>query len=486
MTDITPGAADLAKPPEPPLFPWVAPPKGALAALPLMVLAGDLLLWKVAPGLGLAVLVLLLAGTAALLLKPDFTSRSGKIALALLVLSLIPALEFIQPLSLLILGLGLATFTLWCANAWLAPPFKALGLMLLGPIAATWDLPTSVYKTPLRQGLGARLGRVARVLVVPLGLGAVFVALLAFANPVVQSWFAGGSSFRLPDIDGKRVLFWLICTLVIWPYVAPTSLSHLAQNAPRDLAVTPARLPNALLNVSSVTLSLVLFNLIFAVQNVMDAQYLWFHRALPEGMTYSEYAHRGTNALVATALLAGGFALIVRQLSERPLLRLLLGLWLVQTLIVMVSALMRLDLYMDAYGLTRLRLTALLGMGLIAAGLVLIGWQIWRRKSNSWLLGMIGAVTGGALYGLCFINVSALIASQHLGRSLKSPNLFDERYVCVELGREAHLAILEFEAATKRKVCMLRASEAPHVTDWREWSFRHARMESEIATLRGF
>ena len=53
------------------------------------------------------------------------------------------------------------------------------------------------------------------------------------------------------------------------------------------------------------TRGLLLFNLVFLVQNLLDVEYLWAGAALPEGVTYAGYAHRGAYPLIATALIAG-------------------------------------------------------------------------------------------------------------------------------------------------------------------------------------
>ena len=50
--------------------------------------------------------------------------------------------------------------------------------------------------------------------------------------------------------------------------------------------------------------SLILFNLLFAVQTVLDIVYLWGNVALPADISYASYAHRGAYPLILTALIA--------------------------------------------------------------------------------------------------------------------------------------------------------------------------------------
>ena len=72
----------------------------------------------------------------------------------------------------------------------------------------------------------------------------------------------------------------------------------------------PSSVSAEFLGPSTILRSLILFNLLFAVQTVLDGIYLWGDVALPDGMTYAAYAHRGAYPLIATALLAAGFVLV--------------------------------------------------------------------------------------------------------------------------------------------------------------------------------
>ncbi|HEX8084586.1 MAG TPA: DUF4173 domain-containing protein [Solirubrobacteraceae bacterium] len=90
------------------------------------------------------------------------------------------------------------------------------------------------------------------------------------------------------------------------------------------------------------------------------------------GLTYAEYAREGYGQLLVAALLT--LALVGGALrwasGDRRLLRALLAVLCLLTGVVLASALHRLDLYQDAFGATRLRVTAtatLLWLGAILA-----------------------------------------------------------------------------------------------------------------------
>ena len=169
------------------------------------------------------------------------------------------------------------------------------------------------------------------------------------------------------------------------------------------------------------TRSLILFNVMFALQSALDLTYLWGGASLPNGMTYAHYAHRGAYPLIATALLAAGFVLIAMRpggpAEQSRLIRPLVLLWTGQNVLLVVSSIFRLDLYVAAYSLTYLRLAAFIWMGLVAVGLVLMLIQIKLKKPNSWLITANAISLAMVLYGCCFISAPRLVASYNVEHS---------------------------------------------------------------------
>jgi hypothetical protein len=140
------------------------------------------------------------------------------------------------------------------------------------------------------------------------------------------------------------------------------------------------------------------------------------------GLTYAEYARQGFWQLLAAAGLTltvvGGaviFAATPRR-AHRLLLRVLLGILCALTIVVLVSALRRLWLYEEAYGLTRLRLLAeaiAVWLGaffalLLAAGLLA---RLRRRLASVTLAG-----TAVALLAFSLLNPDGLIAERNVER----------------------------------------------------------------------
>ena len=258
-------------------------------------------------------------------------------------------------------------------------------------------------------------------------------------------------------------MFWAGIALLVAPFLVRPPLNV---DGPRHNLV----LPNLGLNSGSVIRALFVFNLLIALQSVADLSILLGGATLPPDMTLAEFAHRGAYPLLATAILAGAFAIAARPfLGSYRLIRPLLLLWLGQNVVLCATAALRLELYIESFSLTYLRLYALIWMALVAAGLGLIFWQVLRGRPNGWLLLRSVALGAAVLYACCFVNFAQVIAAQNV-RQLDP----DRTYLCA-LGPLAARPILESGLGTVRYGRLIFGDcnmDLPRIGGWREWGFR--------------
>jgi hypothetical protein len=128
------------------------------------------------------------------------------------------------------------------------------------------------------------------------------------------------------------------------------------------------------------------------------------------GLTYAEYAREG----FAQLLVAAGLTLAVIAAAARwaSVSRLLLGALCVLTLVVLAAAHKRLDLYMEAYAFTRLRLTAeavILWLGALFALLLVAGGRGWLPRSTV-------ALTAAAMLAFAISSPDRRVAAENLKR----------------------------------------------------------------------
>ena len=440
-------------------------------ALSALVLVADLLFWD-ANGAGLSLPLFLLAVFG--LATASVAWRQKRAPLVLLVLCLLPAVEYVQMLSVgfalagLVLSIILARAPgprLFSRAGWLAlrlPLWWGVGRFVRFCVALPKELPDN-----------SRLSTGLRDWSLPIGGAMVLLYLMAQANPLIEAGLV--SLINLPfELERHlfRMLFWTGVALMLAPVFGP--LPQARAIVPSARAGTPVE---GLWSVGSVQKALITFNAILAVQTISDIGILWGAFGLPDGMTHAEYAHRGAYPLLATAMLAGLFSLIARPfLGESRWAARLQILWLGQNMFLCASALLRLWEYVDAFGLTYLRLHAAIWMVLVAAGLILMLWQNLKARDNAWLI-LRGAGLGiGTLYLCSFINFAAIIASWNL----HNHGLRDAGYLC-NLPATAAAELADVKAREEFTAYRACKSLDPHVArDLRDWGFREWRVWSYV------
>ena len=347
----------------------------------------------------------------------------------------------------------------------------------------------------------------------PVALGAVFVALFRAANPVfsrvlgsVFGWLGELLSKITWLFDAPRIVLWLCVAAGVYALLrvrrcrrrtrAESAAASVGGFGPADpFAGTGARTytlaPRAVSATDVVVRCLLLFNALFAVQNGLDVIYLFGGAALPEGMTHAEYAHRGAYPLVATALLAAAFVLAAFRpggAAERSTLaRRLVYAWVAQNVFLTVTAAWRLDLYVGVYSLTRLRVAAGVWMMLVAAGLVWIGCRIVFRRDNAWLLNANVLTATAVLYACCFVNIDKCIADYNVDHCREAGGggvPIDVEYLA-SLGPDALPALRRLaprlpgaqrQEQVLAHVAALEAELADDLSNWRGWTLRRARL----------
>ncbi len=232
-------------------------------------------------------------------------------------------------------------------------------------------------------------------------------------------------------IQLARIAFWLFVLAGVWAFLRPrlprfSKRVSRPNNPPAAQPATNAQrhvIEDIVFGKAAILRALIVFNILFALQTGLDATYLWGGAALPDGLSYAAYAHRGAYPLVATALLAAGFVLAAlrpgSETSADPLIRRLVYAWVAQNIMLVISSILRLDLYIGIYALTYWRIAAFVWMGLVASGLALIIARIALRKSNEWLSSANLLTLSLTLYACCFINFAATIANYNVDHSLE-------------------------------------------------------------------
>ena len=414
-------------------------------------------------------------------------------AAALLLLAIAPAIEEFNVASLAFIVLALGTGLMMTTNRNrpdLGEQAAALcDLFLVGPFRFFRDAAAGFNLPGLKAGFV--------VWIVPIVLGGIFVFLLASANPLLEKWLdLLNPANTAPYVSVGRVLFWTAAVSITWPFI------QVRWNGKREVpaslvdAVALTRgMPSTQTNffgVATILRSLILFNLLFAVQTILDLVYLWGNANLPADISYASYAHRGAYPLIVTALLAAAFVLAAMRPGEPAehsrVIRPLVYLWVAQNVLLVLSSILRLDLYVQTYLLTWWRIAAFIWMVLVALGLLLIIARIALNRSNDWLIRANLITLTATLYVCSLVNFAAIIADYNVSHSREANGKgvwIDINYLFA-LGPQAlpaidrALALRSFDPAlVSRRGCLVE-QQAKQMASWRSWGFRSWRLQRAL------
>jgi len=348
-----------------------------------------------------------------------------------------------------------------------------------------------------RKRTASKAGSVMRLvalLALPLWGGLVFLGLFAAANPLISDAL---SRFRPPPLSVETMVRTIFCGLValaVWAALRPRwrrTLLHLPSLGERAL-------PGV--STASVTLSLIVFNGLFALQNALDIAFLWSGAPLPDGTTLAAYAHRGAYPLILTALLAGAFVLITLRpgsgTANRPLVRALVMAWVAQNMLLVASSLLRTVDYVEVFSLTRFRLAAMIWMALVGLGLLLICWRLMRNRSAHWLINanLLAVLTVLAVVGT--VNLGPAVAAWNVRHAAEVDGQGAVLDLCYldRLGPAALVSLAELEKATaepqfRARIASVRwraqATVMERQSHWRGWTWRDARRLAKAQSLVG-
>jgi hypothetical protein len=209
-------------------------------------------------------------------------------------------------------------------------------------------------------------------------------------------------------------------------------------------------------------------------------------------LTYSQYARRGFFELVTVSSLLLPVLLSINwaRSPSRSSLRIFQGLTFVLILllfVVMASALKRLDVYTQAYGLTELRLYAvaiLAWLGLVFTWLV---WTVLRARSDQFIAGaLLLAVV--VLAGLNVASPDNLIATTNTDR-IRAARPFDAAHASRLSADAVPTLVGRLDSMISEDRCViarsLQSQWGRSSVDPRSWNWSRERAHKAVIDHRG-
>ena len=299
----------------------------------------------------------------------------------------------------------------------------------------------------LKKHRAGSLRRVLLSLLITLPLLAVVIALLSSADEVFGSIFESLGD-RLRELSPGTSLWKLLRTLVLALFIA-SGLYYLQTEAP---ASEPAEKPAKERCVLPFLLPALLLDAVYILFCAIQIKYL-FGGAEAAAMAggWANYAREGFFQLVAVAAINLGLCLLgcrEDRLAGKggSALRLSSGLMLLLTLLILLSAARRMQLYILAYGLSLLRLMTLWGMLVIAVGILAAGWKLLRPRFSFFRVFAPFTLTAWCVF--CLANPGGVIANYNVERYLSGDLETVDTFYLEQLGPDALPALYRLKDAT--------------------------------------
>ena len=288
------------------------------------------------------------------------------------------------------------------------------------------------------EGAGRRLWAVARGLLLAVPLLGVLGLLLASADPVFASMFS-------TDVDlSSAPVHAIVIGASLWIAAGWFVAARRPAVEERDSSVRIGETEGFVV-VTSLTALYALFAF---------SRYTATRRGADEilatnGLTYAEYARSGffqllwVAGLTAAVLVFLRAAVELRSRAARCAFAVVSAVASLLTLVVVHAAIVGLELYSDAFGLTLLRIYSStfawwLGAAFVFMAVAFMGNVVWRRE---WLPTAVGLAALAAVVILNVVNPEAVIVDRNLDRHLGGAE-FDAGYL-VRLSDDATPALVD-------------------------------------------
>jgi Domain of unknown function (DUF4153) len=420
------------------------------------------------PGERLGIAVVVVAGLMLLTAGAGLRLSPLRLTFALLALGLAAQAALLDAGWVVALDLVAAWFLASLAAA--GPSLAAIP----APFQALELVPSVTPRPSSRWAPVARGGAFAALLLLPF-------ALLFLSADAAFAGFAG--DLPLPatsSLAGRILTLGLVLTGALGLGLAAKA-RHEPHELPtlRRLSFAEWAIPLALLDVLFLAFVAVQLAVLFGGHDRV------LHTA---GLTYAEYARSGFWQLLAVTALTFAVVGVLWQLADvqarrdRILIRLLLGALLCLTLVVLVSALHRLRLYEDAFGLTRLRLLAETIAVWLGGLLLLVGAAGGSATVRARSATAAVVLTAAGLLAFSLGNPDRRIAERNIDR-WEATGLLDDHYLA-RLSADAVPALIALPLRERRLTTLILRDELQVGDPWSSTNLSRSRARTLLYASR--
>ena len=284
---------------------------------------------------------------------------------------------------------------------------------------------------------------------------------------------------QLPDIRGAEIFvtFLLGTPFGFWLYLRGTGLQHTPKAAAKESRKHKG------IGALTINIVLVAVSAVYVIYLVSQLAYFsgGFSGILPEGYTFAEYARRGFFEMawicainLLTMCLAVG--LCARKNDRTPIVTRLLCLFIgLVTLFLVIASSAKMYMYIDAYGLTRLRvLTEVIIVFMALTTITVSLWLFIPKLPYMKVILLIGLMIGAAV---SWADVDTVVAKYNVAayQTGKLETIDMEYMWTLDYGAAPYIAQLteteDLYVATRAQDILNNHYAYPDIKDFRFWNY---------------
>jgi hypothetical protein len=163
----------------------------------------------------------------------------------------------------------------------------------------------------------------------------------------------------------------------------------------------------------------VLLNVLIAIVNLLDFNFIFITRELPEDLTFAEFLHQGVGMLVVSIAISIVIILFyfrgqLNFYKDNKTFKVLAYIWIIQNVFMLFSVCLKNQMYIESYGLTYKRIGIYVYSLLTLIGLITTILKVYKVKVNMYLVRLNGWTFYCVLLVSCLINWDVLIVNYNL------------------------------------------------------------------------
>lgn len=260
-----------------------------------------------------------------------------------------------------------------------------------------------------------------RGVLIALPVLAIFSALLASADPIFENLLR--QFFAWLRIDNWTELLFRAFYITLLGFLFSGLLLHAFSSARHHTPNADKPLVKPFLGKTEAFTVLVLIEALFLLFLIIQLRYFFGGTANIhlEAYTYAEYARKGTNELIAVAVLSLFLFQLINTVTRTPEKKdqlakhILLTVLIAQVLVILLSAYQRLALYEAMYGFTHIRVRTYLFILWLSALLFVVVVSEWLGKSQRFF-GILVLISLGFVLSQAALNIDQFIVERNLAR----------------------------------------------------------------------